>query len=408
MHAYAWGAPTPARAWLAALGDPMLSQSLVGLKILDLTRLLPGPFATQLLCSMGAQVDKLEDLEAGDYLRHIPPLDAQGRSLLFQALNRGKRSLALDLKSEAGRAVLERLLPSYDVLIEQFRPSVLARLGLSIERLSQAHPRMIFVSLSGYGKDGPLAERAGHDLNYMARSGALSMQEGCAVPGVQVADIGSALFAVIAIQSAWIERERTGKGSCIDLSMTECALPFALSSWAAWLGDQAPTDAEQAQGRVLTGELAAYGIYLSSDGQRMALAALEPKFWLRFCAIAGISPSLSDLAPGPHQAELRAKVTSAIASRSRAEWVDLGGGAKGAQADFCLEPVLSPAEARADEHLQKRGVWTSGLRLPIGGGLRPQGGAAPSQGEHGAQILDETGFSASETAAIIARGIIRG
>ncbi|MFS8064857.1 MAG: CaiB/BaiF CoA transferase family protein, partial [Byssovorax sp.] len=260
---------------------------LADVRVLDLSRLLPGPFATLVLADLGASVDKIEDAGGGDYLRVMPPQVA-GESVAFQLLNRGKRSAVLDLKKPEGKAAFLRLLGSYDVLFEQFRPGVLDRLGLGHAALRAAHPRLIICALTGYGQTGPLAQRAGHDLNYLARSGVLGAQGPSdrppQVPGFQLADVSGGLWSVIAIQAALIERARTGLGTFIDIAMTDGVLGFAITAMASALaGDPAPRGEEP-----LTGGIAPYNTYTSSDGHPMTLASLEPKFWMSFCAATGL------------------------------------------------------------------------------------------------------------------------
>ena len=202
-----------------------------GLKVLDLSRLLPGPFATMVLADLGATVDKVEDAGGGDYMRVMPPL-VDGMNASFHALNRGKRSLVLDLKNPAGRDALLRLVPSYDVLVESFRPGVMAKLGLAESTLRAIHPGLIYCSVSGYGADGPLAKRAGHDLNFVARGGGLGLTGPSDGPpqvsGVQVADIGGSLFAVIGVLAALEERRQTGKGRFVDIALAESTVSFGL------------------------------------------------------------------------------------------------------------------------------------------------------------------------------------
>src|SRR5277367_3132289 len=255
---------------------------LQGTRVLDLSRLLPGPFATLVLADLGATVDKIEDTTGGDYLRFMPPQVA-GESVAFQLLNRGKRSAVLDLKKPEGRAAMKRLVASYDVLFDQFRPGVLARLGLGHDELRALNPRLVVCALTGYGQTGDLAQRAGHDLDYLARAGILGVQGPAGgapqVPGFQLADISGGLWCVIAIQAALAERTRTGEGAVLDVAMTDGVLGFAaMAVGAALLGEDVKRGDE-----VLTGAIAPYQTYLSSDGHPIALAALEPKFWAAFC-----------------------------------------------------------------------------------------------------------------------------
>jgi alpha-methylacyl-CoA racemase len=385
--------------------NPVISRSLDGMRVLDMTRLLPGPYATQLLQQLGARVDKLEDPYLGDYLRNLPPFDddvegtpspskAPQVSSLFRYLNAGKRSIALNLKDETNRRKFLDLLPHYDVLIEQFRPGVLAKFDLAPTDLRTRFPKLIIASLSGYGQTGPLASRAGHDLNYIARAGILSAQnlpelpaQAPTPPSVQTADIGGALFLVIGVQAAWLTQKQTGVGSLLDIALMECALPFSLAAWSPYLsGRRVPEPTSVAFGKTLMGALACYQIYATKDGRFVALAALEPKFWLSFCEQISRSPEADDLVPGPHQQALREVVARAISHRTLAEWTTLN-----AKRDICLEPLLSNDEVVADAHWQARGGFASdgAMRYPKSPfGAMPQG-ATPKLGEHTQLILTE-------------------
>jgi alpha-methylacyl-CoA racemase len=367
-------------------------------RILDLSRLLPGPFATLVLADLGATVDKIEDPAGGDYLRHMPPAVAS-ESAAFQLLNRGKRSAVLDLKRAEGRAAFERLAASYDVLLEQFRPGVLDRLGLGHDTLRSKHPRLVICALTGYGQTGELASRAGHDINYLARGGLLGSQGPAGgppqTPGFQVADVAGGLWCVIAILAALAERERTGEGTVLDIAMTDGVLGFATPALAAALaGAGLPRGAD-----ILTGGIAPYGIYMSKDGHALALGALEPKFWQAFCSAAGIEPRTEALLPGAHQTQLKATVAAAFAQKTRDEWI-----AVASRADCCLEPVVSPEDLRADPFMQSRGMF---FEIPTPRGHVPQfrtpvtprgvvPAPAPHLGEHTRDIFREAGFSDAE------------
>jgi crotonobetainyl-CoA:carnitine CoA-transferase CaiB-like acyl-CoA transferase len=394
---------------------------LAGIKVLDLSRLLPGPVASLVLADLGAQVDKLEDAGAGDYLRAMPPLvgssDAEPTSSMFLTLNRNKRSIVLDLKRPEGRDAFLRLVRGYDVVLEQFRPGVLGRLGLAHETLLAAQPRLVVCALTGYGQTGPLRNRAGHDLDYLARAGVLGFQgpsarapgEAPAVPGVQLADISGALYAVLGIMGALMERSRTatGGGRVVDVAMVETAMPFAIAGFGAIFGG-----ADVSAGRgIVTGGIAPYGTYCTKDGRVMALGALEPKFWIEFCAGVelGREVEMSDFLPGPHQVELIRAVREVFAGRTQAEWI-----AFAAERDCCLEPVLDPAEARRDPHLAARGMffdlatpWGTIPQLrtpltPIDREHRPP----PRRGEHSEEILREAGFGAAEIEALSSCGVL--
>ncbi len=384
-----------------------MQRPLEGVRVLDLTRLLPGPFATLVLADMGASVDKIEDPHGGDYLRHMPP-QLGDQNAAFLALNRGKRSMVLDLKRPEGRATLERLLPRYDVLVEQFRPGVLDRLGLSHARLRNDFSHLVIAAITGYGQTGPLAHRAGHDLNYLARSGILGLtgpERGPPQPpGFQLADVAGGLWAVIGLLGALRAREATGQGAVVDIAMSEGTLPFAM----AQLGAIAVNGTAVRGGEALTGGIAPYATYATKDGRWVSLGALEPKFWKSFCDGVGLDLDMTAMMPGAHQPALRARLTEVFATRTRDEWA-----AFGAERDCCLEPVLEPHELASDPHLVARGIlhkqstpWgeSTQVRLPV---APPAEAPAPAMGEHTRTILGEGGFSAEEIDALVSGNVVR-
>lgn len=382
---------------------------LSGVRVLDLSRLIPGPFATLVLADLGATVDKVEDTGGGDYMRHTPPQVA-GESGSFHALNRGKRSMVLDLKKPEGRDALLRLLAGYDVLFEQFRPGVLDRLGLSHASLRERFPRLIVCALTGYGQSGPLAHRAGHDLNYLARSGLLGFMGPAGapptVPGFQLADVSGGMWAVISILAALRERDRTGQGAVLDVAMVDGVLGFASAAFGSLFAGVDPVRG----GEALSGGLAIYGTYATKDGESVTLGALEPKFWQAFCAGTGVEFEMGAFLCGPHQAALRERLTAIFAGKTRAEWE-----AFAAERDCCIEPVLRPDELRADPHLAARGLFVDvdvdGTRVPhYATPVTPkdkQHHRAPRSAEHTDEILREAGFSADEIAQLKAKGAAR-
>lgn len=380
-------------------------RALAGMRILDLTRLLPGPFATMLLADMGAQVDKIEDPGAGDYLRAMPPL-VDGMGAAFRTLNRGKRSVVLDLKKPEGRHLLMRVLPRYDVLIDGFRPGVMARLGLDYATLAEVQPGLIQCAISGYGQTGPLATRAGHDLTYLARAGVLGVTGPSggapAMPGMQAADVGAALYAVIGVLGAWITRARTGRGSFVDVSMCESAMGFSLFALAPALAGLTARRGEE----LLSGGIAPYHVYATKDGGAVALAALEPKFWSAFCAAVGIPLRMDALAPGPHQAALIEELEGLFVSKTRAEWE-----AFSLVHDVCLEPVLAPEELKRDpQHtfrrsfVEARDVAMTQMSTPAG--VPEPSAKAPKQGEHTDAVLYEAGLRDAEIDALRSARIV--
>ncbi len=389
----------------------MLGQALVGLKVLDLSRLLPGPFASLALADMGAQVDKVEE-PGGDYLRHMPPLLAkeaaaegaggagEAMSAMFAALNRGKRSIVIDLKKAGGKRALLTLAARYDVLLEQFRPGVLDRLGLSHATLVAQNPRLVVCALTGYGQTGPLAQRAGHDINYLARAGILGQQgprdAPPTVPGFQLADVGGGLWSVVSILAALAQRERTGKGAILDVAMTEAAMGFGIAGFGGVFGGgSVPMPAPARGDAPLTGGLSGYGTYRTRDGRYVALGALEPKFLMAFFEAAGLSFDPMALGPGDHQAALKEKLAAVFATRTRDEWAAIG-----RDRDCCLEPILEPGELAADEAIAGRRVffdlpspWGAlrQLRLPVTDASATHA-PPPRVGEHTTVILREAGL----------------
>jgi crotonobetainyl-CoA:carnitine CoA-transferase CaiB-like acyl-CoA transferase len=385
-----------------------MNRSLEGIRVLDLTRLLPGPFASLVLADLGAQIDKVEDPHGGDYLRHMPP-QVGDQNAAFLALNRGKRSMVLDLKRPEGKAALERMLPRYDVLLEQFRPGVLDRLGLGHAQLRARFPRLVIGAITGYGQTGPLAHRAGHDINYLARSGVLGLQGPAdgppQPPGFQLADVGGGLWCVIGVLAALRARDATGQGTVVDVAMAESTLPFAMIQWAS----AAASGQAVRGGEALSGGIAPYNTYATKDGRSVSLGALEPKFWRAFCEGVGVEFEMSAMMPGAHQVALKAKLVEIFASRTRDEWASFG-----AEKDCCLEPVLEPPELGGDAHLRARGYfveqatpWGASpqLRLPVGDGSAAA--PPPAMGQHTADILGDAGFTADDIAQLRACGAVR-
>jgi crotonobetainyl-CoA:carnitine CoA-transferase CaiB-like acyl-CoA transferase len=333
-------------------------------------------------------------------------------SALFYGLNRNKRSLALDLKSPDGAAALLRLVRRYDVLVESFRPGVMDRLGLGYEALSRENPRLIYCAISGYGQTGPDSHRAGHDIDYLARSGVLGFggeRPGPpALPGVQLADVGGgSLFALVGILSALHERNRTGRGRFVDISMTEGALSFLHVHLSARLALGRIGEPLQRGGELLGGARACYGVYRTRDDRYLALGALEPKFFSAFCDAVG-HPEVfaSGSASGEEGTRAREVIAQALSSKTLAQWVEAF-----AHLDLCVEPVLEGDEVLTDPHLRERGMFVRArddqrdlevthLRTPLRFGELPTR-PPPALGQQGRDILAEAGFSPEEIDALL-------
>lgn len=382
-----------------------MSQALAGLKVLDLTMNLPGPYMTWLLALLGADVVKVENPIGGDYAR---ALGGGETSPFFAALNRNKKSLALNLKHPEGKRILLDLLDFYDVLIEGFRPGTLDRLGLGYAHLSQDHPRLIYVSISGYGQSGPNRLRAGHDINYLALAGIIGMtgsrRGDRAIPGVQVADIaGGSLMAMTGLLAAIVQRERTGQGQFIDTSMFDGSLSLATMVFA---GVSAGFEIPEPGKMLLSGRFPCYGLYETADGLYMSLGALEFKFWENFCSAVGRDDLIGQQYGGP---EVVADLEALFASRPQSEWTALF-----ENADACCEPVLSLDEAVNSQLAAARdmvctrpdGARYLGCPLKMSGSQPPEDEPAPGLGQHTREILGQLGRTQHQIESLSEQGVV--
>lgn len=386
-----------------------MSGPLASLKVLDFSTLLPGPFASLLLADMGAEVLRIESPTRPDLLRITPP-QVDGTSASHAWLNRNKRSLALDLKQPAALEVVARLVQDYDILIEQFRPGVMDKLGLGYAALKALNPRLIYVSITGYGQTGPYRDRAGHDINYLALSGLASYTgrraSGPLPLGMQVADIaGGSLHGVIGLLAAVIQRQQTGQGQQVDIAMTDCAFSLHALSGAGYLAAGVEPGMED---QLLNGG-SFYDYYRTRDGRWLSVGSLEPQFMQRFCAALG-RPELAarGLSPKPaEQQALKREIAEQIETRDFAEWR-----AVFAELDACVEPVLSLGEALDHPQLQARGLVSE---VPGGGataqrqiacpikfstGLPPARHTGAALGQHGVEVLAELGYTPEQIAAL--------
>jgi alpha-methylacyl-CoA racemase len=374
-------------------------------RVLDLSRIFPGPLAACILGDLGAEVIKVES-PGGDWVRHVPPLGEDGVGLVFRAVNRGKKSLTLNLKAPEGRDVLLRLAERADVLVESYRPGVMERLGLGYEALSAANPCLVYCSLSGYGPSGPYRERAGHDLNFVGLSGLLDMtgpREGQPVLlGAPMADVMGALWATVGILQALLERERTGRGQRVDASL----LGGVLSAMAVPVSRSLGGEPMQRGASDLTGGSVCYNVYETADGRYVTLAALEPAFWTAFCAAVGRDDlSGQQYAPALPGEPAYEALRGLFRSRTREEWL-----ATLAGADVCCEPVYTVDEALASAPVKALGMLTAGGLLPAARlSAHPALAAqpAPALGEHTAELLAELGYSAEEVGRLQEQGIVK-
>ncbi len=399
----------------------MSALPLQGLTVLDLSRLLPGPFCSLLLADFGADVIKVEDMGMGDYVRWSAPYyegaDETARSALFLALNRGKRSARINLKSPLGREVLLRLAGEADVLIESFRPGVLDRLGVGYERLRAQNPGLVYCAISGYGQDGPNRDRSGHDINYLGLNGLLGLtgeRDGPPVQSAgQIADLGGgALMAAIGILVALRERERSGQGQLVDCSMFDGSL-----AWLAMVAAEAlATAPAPRRGELgLAGRLICYRPYRCADGY-VSLGALEPKFWQSWCEGVGRPDLIGSQFDAPGS-ETHHTVSEIFAQRTREQWR-----AFASEHDCCLEPILDLDEVLDSELVRAREMIVSidqpGAQTPVrqlGAPIKlsrtpaqPGSRPGPALGEHTEEVLARAGYSEHEIAALYEAGAVAG
>jgi crotonobetainyl-CoA:carnitine CoA-transferase CaiB-like acyl-CoA transferase len=307
---------------------------LTGIRVLDFTRHLPGPYATDLLRRLGADVIKVEPPE-GDPTRWLPPIQGD-YGALFNLVNGGKRSVVIDLKSDEGRRFAQKLATECDVAIESYRPDVPAKFGIDAETLMTLNPELVYCSISGFGGGNP---RSGHDINFVALAGLLDLQRDAAgrpvMPATQLGDMSGALFAALSIVAALLERTRTGKGKRIDISMSDSTRAMMPTAEALYRGTH-----HKPESFMLTGALASYDVYRTSDGKYLVIAPLEPQFWRGFCHAIGHPEMIEQQYEKSARESIRKTITEAIASRTRAEWEEVFG-----MIDVCVEPVLSIEES---------------------------------------------------------------
>lgn len=380
-----------------------MTTPLACLKVLDFSTLLPGPFATMFLADLGADVVRVESPhQQADIVRSMPPLDGD-TSAWHALLNRSKRSIALDLKRPGASDIVKRLVQTYDIVVEQFRPGVMQRLGIGYQALRGVNSRLIYCAITGYGQTGPYRDRAGHDLNYLALSGIAShtgrREYGPLPLGVQVADVGGGSYnALVGILAAVIHRQRTGEGQLVDISMFDGAVAWnALAAAQYFVGGSDP----EPEGATLNGG-SYYDYYRTSDGRYLSIAGLEPKFWQGFCAAID-RPDLIELGSSldlDTQRSLKSEIQRTIASRTCEEWMGIF-----ARIDVCVEPVLQVSEVVQHPQTQARELVVS---VPKGDGTSQRQIANPIKlsacqpeyrhigtalGEHTEAVLLEMGYT---------------
>lgn len=386
---------------------------LEGIRVLDLSRLLPGPYGTMLLADLGADVIKIETPGLGDYMRLVPPFledPATGAtvSAAYLMVNRNKKSVGLNFRNKRGKELFFRLVRDVDVLFETFRPGAVDRWGIGYEAVRAVNPRIVYCSLSGYGQTGAYSDRAGHDLNYVGLTGLLAANGPAGgppvPPAVQIADLGGGMLAAISILAALLGREKSGEGRYLDVSLMDAAL-----SWTGtMIGGAHAAGKPVARGVMqLNGGMACYNVYETADGKYLTLGAIEPHFWSAFCKAVG----RDDLSGRAQEREAVPEVAAVFKTRPLADWLALF-----ESVDACVEPVQAFGDALQNPHLRHRGLIAN-LNVP-GFGPIPAVGSVfvfagsdatppPRLGEHTAEVLGRVGVSPAEMTALEQSGIIR-
>jgi crotonobetainyl-CoA:carnitine CoA-transferase CaiB-like acyl-CoA transferase len=379
----------------------MSTLPLEGIRILDLSRLLPGPYLTQLMADLGAEVIKVETPLAGDHARLAPP--EMGLGNMYETINRNKKSLALNYRNARGRELFLELAKTADVVLEGFRPTIADKYGIGYEAVCAVKPDIVYCSLSGYGQEGPYQQRAGHDFNYLSVGGAFGLNgrpgERPVPYGLPVADLSGGMLAAIAILGALVGRERSGSGMYLDMALLDGVIswmtPLALSAHFSGLEVGAGT-------HPLLGGRAFFNIYETSDGKYLTLAAIEPHFWGDFCKTIG----RPDLIERQYDPALEPEIEVIFKSRTRAEWLEMF-----ANNDACVEPVNSIEEMLSDPQVQARGHVRMEDGEPVGMQspfvfARYQRSPAPALGADTRVLLGEIGISDEEIDALAKRKII--
>lgn len=387
---------------------------LDGVKIIDLSTLLPGPFCTQMLGDLGADVIKVEAPPAGDGVRLLPP-HGKAEAGQFMAVNRNKRSIKLDLHKDEGKEIFLKLIAGADVVVEQFRPGVMDRLGLGYEKLKQYNLGLIMCSISGYGQDGPLYDKAGHDINYLSATGILDLignyQENPAIPAIQTADLGGALWAAFSIMAALFAREKTGQGQYIDVSMTDTVFTFMTMIMGSYFVDHKLQHRGQ---EFHNGGRAWYSVYKTKDDRFISLGMLENKFWKSFCNAIG-RPDYIPNQNGPWevQEKMRQELSELFLTKSADEWMEIL-----EPLNACITKVKNIEEALADEQLNARGMIIEldhpaegkikSLAFPVKFSQQPYTVrmAPPLLGQHTEEILKEIGYTLESIEKFKMQGVL--
>ncbi len=388
---------------------------LDGIKVLDLSRLVPGPLCSQFLADLGAEVIKIEDHMGGDYCRWFPPTIKE-QCCYFYTLNRNKKSIRLNLRDERGKEIFKGLAKNADVIIEAFRPNVMSKLGLGYEDIKAIKPDIVYCSITGYGQTSPNKDLPGHDVNYLSITGILSTigtKEGQPViPTTPFSDVAGSYSAAVSILGALMGKERNGNGQYIDISIADCAAPFQVISMPKYIVDGINP---KMSNETLSGYFACYDLYLTKDNRYLACGNGEEKFWEEFCKAIGCDDAfVKDIyADEQRQEEMRSEVANIMKSKNHDEWLEIF-----ENYDVCVTLVKNYEEALDDPHIKSRQLWYQ-VDHPVEGKITQMSFPAkfsdynvgmrsmpPDLGEHTAEVVKALGYSESDIDALIKEKII--
>ena len=391
-----------------------MTLALEGIKILDLSRLLPFNYCTLMLADLGAEVLKIEEPKIGDYMRWLPP-KLKKENAIFLMANRNKKSMTLNLREEKAKEILRQLVKEYDVLFESFRPGVMKKLGVSYENLKEVNPRLIFCSSTGYGQDGPYSNRPGHDMNYIGVAGILEAtgrHTGAPViPGIPVADMSVGIFSAFSILAAIISRQNSGKGQYLDISMTDCMVSYNMVNIASYIASQQPQGTEILG---IAGETPCYNVFKTKDGKFISLGNIEDKFWINLLKLIGREDLAEyQFATGEKQEKAMDELKQVFLTRTRREWLDLLEGK-----DTCYAPVNDIEDLMADPHVKHREMLLK-MEHPVEGKIVTVGfpfkfsetpakirTPSPALGQHTEEILKTLGYNSQNIKKMKEKGVI--
>jgi crotonobetainyl-CoA:carnitine CoA-transferase CaiB-like acyl-CoA transferase len=379
---------------------------LDGVRILDLSRLLPGPYCTHLLADLGAEVIKVEEPGRGDYIRSLAPFE-NGVSIAFELLNRGKKSIALNLETKQGQEILQKLAAEADVLLESYRPGTAKKLGCDFESIRRVNGRIVYCSLTAFGQTGPYKDLPGHDINCLALSGFLSLngKDEPVVPALQVGDLAGGMLAALTIMTALFARQKRNEAQHIDVSMLDALLSWLILPLALHMEENAS---------MLAGELPFYRLYRTLDSRFLAVGAIEPQFWEQLCKLINRPDLILDqYSSGPRRNEVVEAVQSVLATKTSQNWFRMM-----REHELPCTPILTLDEVLKDPHVRERHMLLakdeSGRRLTYVGSPCKIAGldevnliSSPELGQHSAELVKEIGYSQSEIQHLLEAGILQ-